>query len=258
MYPHRIRLRGPWECEPLARFVILPDGARQYTDHDLPASGRINMPSRWREAGLSGFAGKARLRRRFGLPRRLDANERVWLTFAGADSAVSVCLNGQFLGEHKSASCPFEFPVTEFLRDSNELVVEIESLDDSGGLWGEVALEIRCLAFLRDMRARIDPHGHRVMVEGRVVTSEQDAESAATAWSDFAPLEIYVLYGRRTIGYGTVTAAENGQPFQLISEELAEAPKGEVLIQLVSGASVWYEATCKIESEKRIDGSKGP
>jgi hypothetical protein len=256
MYPHRIRLRGPWECEPLARRVSLPDGTRLYTAVDLPAPGRIKMPSRWCEAGLSGFAGKARLRRRFGLPRRLDANERVWLTFAGADSATSVCLNGRFLGECMPASCPFEFHVTELLRDSNELVVEIESADDSGGLWGEVALEIRCLAFLRDVRAGIDSSCRRIIVEGRVIFSEKDADPAAAGSSDFAPLEIYVLHDRRTIGYRALTGRDAEQPFQLMSDELAEPPKDDVLVQLVCGATVWYEVTCKIQSE-RAGAGKG-
>jgi hypothetical protein len=256
MYPHRIRLRGPWEYEPLARSITLPDGTRRYSSEDLPAPGRINMPARWREAGLAGFAGKVRLRRRFGLPRRLDANERVWLTFAGADSVMSICLNGQFLGEHSQASGPFEFPITELLRDRNELVAEIESRDDSGSLWGEVALEIRCLAFLRDVQARLDSHCRHLIAEGRVVASDKDASPAAGALFNFAPLEIYAIYGRRTIAYRTVRAAENGQPFQLMSRELADPTKGEVIIQLVCGASVWYEVTCKIESEGKDARSK--
>ena len=48
MYPHRIRLRGPWECEPLARAGGGP----------LPPPCRITMPCRWGEAGLADFAGR--------------------------------------------------------------------------------------------------------------------------------------------------------------------------------------------------------
>src|SRR5262245_97069 len=67
MYPHRIRLRGPWECQPLA-----PDG---------PPPRRVTLPCRWADGGLGDFRGPVRFRRRFGYPGRLDAHERVWLTF---------------------------------------------------------------------------------------------------------------------------------------------------------------------------------
>src|SRR5262245_40687441 len=46
MYPHRIRLRGPWEYKPVSG----PD--------PLPAPGRMTMPCRWKDQGLPGFSGK--------------------------------------------------------------------------------------------------------------------------------------------------------------------------------------------------------
>ena len=52
MYPHRIRLRGPWECEPLAR----AEGA----DMPLPPPCRMTMPCRWSAGGLAEFAGRVR------------------------------------------------------------------------------------------------------------------------------------------------------------------------------------------------------
>jgi beta-galactosidase/beta-glucuronidase len=105
----------------------------------------MTMPCRWSEGGLPDFAGRVRFRRRFGYPGRIDANERVWLTFAGAASVADVSLNGRFLGRHEGADEPFEFEVTSLLRDRNELIVEVESPTGDGGLWGEVALEIRCV-----------------------------------------------------------------------------------------------------------------
>src|SRR2546425_969770 len=97
MYPHHIRLRGPWECEPLIRAVRRPDGA----------------------------------------------------AFRPED-----------------------------------------------GGWGDVALEIRCTAYLRDVRAWRNDAGV-VQVAGEV---------AGTAESS---LELYVLGDRRTLGYATLSAGEN-------------------------------------------------
>src|SRR6266849_10307562 len=96
MYPHRIRLRGPWECEPLAR--IAPDEHGQTGRDSLPPPCRMTMPCRWSEGGLENFAGRVRFRRRFGYPGRIDAHERVWLTFAGIGGTAEVWLNGQHLG----------------------------------------------------------------------------------------------------------------------------------------------------------------
>ncbi len=145
MYPHRIRLRGPWECEPLVRFTTSSEGQVEIRTDNLPPPRRMTMPCRWNEGGLIDFAGRVRFRRRFGYPGRIDSDERVWLTLAGADAIAEVSLNGRFLGRHEGAEEPFEFDVTILLQDRNELTVEVESPTAQGGLWGEVALEIRCV-----------------------------------------------------------------------------------------------------------------
>jgi hypothetical protein len=143
MYPHRIRLRGPWECEPLARMMVHSGGRVETVTGPLPPGCRMTMPCRWSEGGLGDFAGRVRFRRRFGYPGRIDAHERVWLTFAGVDAVAEVQLNGHFLGRHEGAD-PFEFEVTALLQSRNELVVDVEAPAGNGGLWGEVVMEIRC------------------------------------------------------------------------------------------------------------------
>src|SRR5262245_39951011 len=145
MYPHRIRLRGPWDCKPLVR--------QAGTDAGLPPPFRMTMPGRWQDGGLRDFAGRVRFRRAFGYPGRIDPHERVWLTFAGVAGVADVWLNDQSLGRHDGAGGPFEFEVTSLLQARNALVVEVESQTPDGGLWGEVALEVRATAFLRALRA---------------------------------------------------------------------------------------------------------
>jgi hypothetical protein len=60
MYPHRIRLRHPWQ--------------------------------------LDDSAGPVRMSRRFGYPGRIDADERVWLLIEGLAGPGAVALNGIDLG----------------------------------------------------------------------------------------------------------------------------------------------------------------
>lgn len=224
MYPHRIRLRGPWEYEPLARV----DGT------GAPSPGSMTMPCRWHAGGLADFSGKVRFRRRFGFPSRIDTHERVWLTFAGADRSAEVWLNGTFLGRHDGDG-PFEFEITGLLQARNELRIDLEGSAQRGGLWGEVALEIRCTAYLRCQRFETTVKDQTVFlyVHGEVVGMAE------------RPLELYLLLDGTTVAYATIPAAPEGQPFQLNSEGLEktiwEARKPHhVQIDLVNGASVWY------------------
>jgi beta-mannosidase len=142
MYPHRIRLRGPWEYEPLARIAIASDGQKEITTTDLPAPRKMTMPCRWSEGGLTNFAGRVRFRRHFGYPGRINANERVWLTFAGIEGSAEIWLNDQFLGRLEQTQYPLDFDITTLLRERNELRIDVEG-PETGGLYGEVAMEIR-------------------------------------------------------------------------------------------------------------------
>src|SRR5262245_47240120 len=85
MYPHRIRLRGPWECEPRS-------------GDPPPAPRHMTLPCRWVEGGLTNYSGKVRFRRRFGSPTNLEVGERVWLTFDGVEGTWIASLNGEGLG----------------------------------------------------------------------------------------------------------------------------------------------------------------
>jgi hypothetical protein len=192
----------------------------------------MTMPARWADAGLAGFSGRVRFRRRFGYPGRIDAHERVWLTFAGAGDRAEVALNGAALGTHEGPG-PFEFEVTPLLLPRNELVVEVEGPAQRGGLWGEVALEVRCTAFLRGVRlwtaaaqGAIDLHAC-----GEVVGSSD------------RPLDLYLVVGRSTAAYAAVAPAPEGRPFHLTAERLDRGRGGErvaVKVDLVNGATVWY------------------
>ncbi|MGH7171568.1 MAG: hypothetical protein ACRELG_14930 [Gemmataceae bacterium] len=213
MYPHRIRLRGPWRREP------------------------------------SRFPGRVRFRRAFGYPGRIDAYERVWLTFAAIGGVAEVRLNNHLLGHIATAS---EFEVTPLLRTRNELVVEIEGDAEQNGLWGEVALEVRCTAFLRSLHRSAILRGDRVelRVSGQVVGVAD------------RPLEIYLLLDRSVAGYQVVTATAEGQAFDLVVSDLSAAkwrgPEGRlqaqtVQVDLVNGAVVWYTSNGEVMWETPSD-----
>jgi hypothetical protein len=214
-YPHRIRLRGPWDCEPLAR-------ARA---GELPPPVRMTGPCTWAEGGLPDFAGRVRFRRRFGYPGRIDPHERVWLTFAGAEERAEVALNGTALGRHEGPG-RFEFEVTPLLLPRNELVVDVEGPAERGGLSAEVALEVRCTAFLRDVR---------VWAEG----GELHAAGEVVGFAE-GPLELYIILDRSAAAYSTTQAAPGGVAFHLTGQAGQAGEGARVQVDLVSGATVWY------------------
>jgi len=155
--PHVIRLRGPWEYEPLARLVPNADGTQREETHDLPPAGRSEMPADWGATLGVDFRGRVRYIRRFGCPTGLGPRERVWLVFEGADATAVARLNERPLVEICGLGSATRIDVTDLLAQRNLLVVDVElpPLDAAaeraarpgreglpGGLIGEVRLEI--------------------------------------------------------------------------------------------------------------------
>ena len=260
MYPHRIRLHGPWDYEPLARTVLHADGRLEVIDGPLPPRGRMTVPGRWADRGPGAFAGRMRFRRTFQWPAGLDFCERLWLVFAGADYFTTVRLNGELLGRHEGAFDPFAFDISALVQLRNELTVEVdlpavppETLDRqrmvrgssacptaSGGLWGSVALEVRREAFLRGVRLEAtfaDP-APMLRVAGEVAgTSDR-------------PLEVYITLDGETVREGRVEARPEGSPFELS----APVPSAECWRPSPRGRPRLYEAAVHlIDPASKLD-----
>jgi hypothetical protein len=210
MYPHRIRLRGPWTCEPL--FCLSSDG-RRHTE-GLPATFRLTMP------GRVDFRGGVRLLRPFGYPGRIDELERVWLTFDGAQGRAAATLNGAPLGVWEGTA---EFEVTALLQARNALIVEMEATAD-GCLWDEVALEVRATAFLKDVVVHL---ASGLQIAGTVAGSSERR------------LDLYVLAAGQCLAHASVEA---GQPFALAVELPAQPISAALVVrlELVDAATIWY------------------
>src|SRR5262245_28961668 len=183
MYPHRIRLRGPWELEERA------------TEGDAPNVRRVTLPTGWGEIGVGHPFGPVRLRRRFGLPLRLDEWERVWLVCDSLGVPAIWRVNDRELHPVSVERNTVEADITYMLSRRNELTVDLLERQTDGPVWQEVALEIRCRAYLRAVRAnaqRIES-GWLIEVGGAVVT-EEDGDS----------LELYALVDGVNRGYQRV------------------------------------------------------
>ena len=233
MYPHRIRLRGPWEYEVLA--------AAQKSGPQPGSKGRIELPCRWRDSILGSCAGRIRLTRNFGEPRQIDAFERVWLTLGGNSGVLDIWLNEQPLGQRLDGAQLLEFEVSGLVQARNKIAVEIEGTGDDG-LCGDVALEIRCSAYLRGLhfRAEIQGENAHVLAGGEVV-----------GVSD-RPLDLYLIFDRATIAYSTVTPKTDGEAFLLRSDpleprSLLNPARAQMAgIELVNGGTPWFTAEERI------------
>ena len=153
---HVIRLRGPWQYEPLVRWALDAEGNR-HAAGELPPPGRMVMPGDWGAALGPDFRGRVRFARAFGRPTRLEPGEQVWLVVGGVDLSGTAELNGRPLGPVAGVREPTRFEVTDRLAERNELVIEVElpplaHADEQrlrperatlpGGVIGEVRLEI--------------------------------------------------------------------------------------------------------------------
>ena len=100
MQPHRIRLGPPWET--------------------------------------AADAGRTRYARKFGRPRTLDPDERVWLVCGSLPGPAEVLVNGERVGASEAAG-PFAADITHLLNPRNEVAIVTASADPPA----DVALEIR-------------------------------------------------------------------------------------------------------------------
>jgi hypothetical protein len=170
-----------------------------------------------------------------------------------ATGLLRVAVNGVGLGEQVDGGCEYE--ITAVLRGRNELTVEVEG-GETSGLWGEVALEIRCTAFLRDVSCTAAVAG---------VGSEQIRAMGELAGAAADALELYLLLDRSTVAYTLLPAPVVAQPFCLVSEKLrpeqlsSTAAPGEphqVRVDLVQAATIWYTWEGELTLEP-LPGSQG-
>jgi len=209
-YPHRIRLRGPWECL------------------DAGAQRRATMPCAWTGAG--GAARQVGFTRRFGYPGTIDAHERVWLMIDDLHGTWDIALNGTTLATGQTAA--FAADVTGLLAARNRLELTAAIVDRPQPLGGEVALEVRCTAYLDEMQAAADPDG--AMVIRGVVRGTADG-----------PLELYALADGEHVHYQTIEARPAGTPFR-IEVPRREEPVRELRVELISIATIWYAWMCPV------------
>jgi hypothetical protein len=184
------------------------------------------MPCSLADAGLTGFSGSILLSRHFGMPRSHSPQEHYWLVFEPRGASMEVALNGRLLQRFKGCA-PCSVEVTGSLQERNLLELTLQARTDQDGLTGETALEIRCPAYLQNIRIERDSACRlRATVEIAGEVSEG--------------LELYLVAERRTVAYQRVERA-GPQTLQLESSEVIALATTQATLSLVHGAEVWFE-----------------
>jgi hypothetical protein len=153
---HSIRLRGPWQLEPVYRYVLRENGEFDACTANLPAPATMKMPADWSAAFGAEFLGRVRYVRTFHAPPGLVPEERVWLVVEPQRSEARVVMGDDTLGVVPAGGDAQRFDITHRLGNSNrlEIFVDHPALVEGkstvgnprdlppGGLVGEVRLEI--------------------------------------------------------------------------------------------------------------------
>jgi len=267
-HPHVIRLRGPWDLQPLAHLSRGADGSPVESVDNLPPAQRINPLTDWGAALGAEFRGRVRYSRRFNRPTGLDASERVWLIVEGVDGRGQCSLDGQPLFTIEGYALAAAADITAYFRSNNGeqaersgqrslgsvIDIDVELLEQQpaalfrpgrelfgGGLLGDVRLEIRSHAFVEDLAIwweHVAPP--QLHITGRVY-SEQSAER----------LTLVTSACERELDYRTVTTGEsfhinvpvNGWPAW--PDALDEPVLTPIEIRLLGGATTLWQTTCE-------------
>ncbi|MGC1373646.1 MAG: glycoside hydrolase family 2 TIM barrel-domain containing protein [Candidatus Sulfotelmatobacter sp.] len=133
----RISLDGTWSAivDPYEigsgmRFYenAKPATPRDLVEYNFDTSGILNVPGDWnsQRSDLFFYEGSIWYRRLFSYHKR--PHVRVFVYFGAANYRADVYLNGQKLGEHEGGFTPFNFEVTDQIREGNNfLIVEVNN-----------------------------------------------------------------------------------------------------------------------------------
>ena len=186
MSEHRISLDGAWDFQVDSGDGLVASQIREWRSSVVP------MPWQAQFEDLRQISGTAWYRRHFevdsGLLGTTAAGAAV-LHFGAVDYQATVWLNGKRVGEHEGGYLPFEFDVSDLLREgANELLVKVvDATDDRdlypdfpfsevphgkqswygpiGGIWQSVWLELRPRQHIAQLRVTPSPDDATLAVE---------------------------------------------------------------------------------------------
>jgi Glycosyl hydrolases family 2/Glycosyl hydrolases family 2, sugar binding domain/Glycosyl hydrolases family 2, TIM barrel domain len=107
---------------------------RYHTDQDSDILRVLNGDGEWEEVTIPDFRGPTKekgkwtgyYRTQFTYQKNHNG-KRIILAFKGVDYNATIYLNGRCIGSHEGFFAPFEFDITDTVRENNILVVEVQN-----------------------------------------------------------------------------------------------------------------------------------
>src|SRR4051812_14938378 len=127
-----VSLDGPWQAiiDPYetglnARFYLnaKPKDKQELVEYDFDKSDVLNVPGDWnlQKKALFFYEGPVWYKKSFSYRKR--GHTRVFIHFGAANYFTRIYLNGEALGEHEGGFTPFNFEVTDKIREGDNFVV---------------------------------------------------------------------------------------------------------------------------------------
>jgi len=105
-----------------------PKSKSDLIEYDFDTSGSLKVPGDWnsQEERLLLYEGTIWYKKSFDYQRK--ENTRLFVYFGAANYIADVYLNGEKIGRHEGGFTPFNFEVTNLVRDkSNSLIVKVDN-----------------------------------------------------------------------------------------------------------------------------------
>jgi beta-glucuronidase len=190
-----------------------PKNPQELVEYNFDTSGILNVPGDWnsQRPELFFYEGSVWYKKSFSY--HIESHSRLFVHFGAANYRASVYLNAQKLGDHEGGFTPFNFEVTDQIREGeNFLVVEVNNQRkpenvpgpmtdfwNYGGLTREVSLVEVPQIFIQDYWVQL-AKGSMNEIEGWVKLSGTSTPESVTL--ELAEAGIKQQIATDAMGYG--------------------------------------------------------
>ena len=97
-------------------------------EYDFDASGTLAIPGDWNTQEERLFLYEGTIWHKKSFTYELEPGHRLFLYFGAANYEAIVYLNGKRIGRHEGGFTPFNFEITEFLREGpNDVILKVDN-----------------------------------------------------------------------------------------------------------------------------------
>lgn len=149
-----------------------PTSKSDLVEYDFDLSPTLNVPGDWnsQEEKLFFYEGSIWYKKSFDYQKKKPGN-RVFIYFGAANYESDVYLNGQKLGKHIGGFTPFNFEITDLLKEKDNFVIlkvdnkrrkeGVPTLNTDWWNYGGITRDVKIIetppTFIRDYMIQLDP-----------------------------------------------------------------------------------------------------